>query len=383
LYLCQINFLLNTRMFKVKSWQRIQFFFIFFLVFTVNAADGVGRNKIINNSLTGLFFETKESSPINNLVVDLDLSVFLSEYSVDRSGPKYNCLKSLVGSVVVRAIFDEEKKKLFINRVNDVNYGIELIALLFLLILTLLGFSIYFCVRERRCLKVIERCNVELKSLHARAEKSLKAKEVLLGEVHHRVKNNLQMVVSLLNIEARQNKMISVQDFVEKAEGRIEVFALIHGNLSEIENEGKIVLNEYVGNLLSNIFDLYTDEKIVVNLNASGILLDTRTATSIGLIINELVCNSVKHAFTDEVEGVITIRIKNTDGCDYKLFYGDNGLGCKSIGEKKKSLGLKLVDMIVAQMDGEVLYVDSPGCNYEINFRDVTESTKKNKNYET
>lgn len=370
-------------MFKVKSWQRIQFFFIFFLVFTVNAADGVGRNKIINNSLTGLFFETKESSPINNLVVDLDLSVFLSEYSVDRSGPKYNCLKSLVGSVVVRAIFDEEKKKLFINRVNDVNYGIELIALLFLLILTLLGFSIYFCVRERRCLKVIERCNVELKSLHARAEKSLKAKEVLLGEVHHRVKNNLQMVISLLNIEARQNKMISVQDFVEKAEGRIEVFALIHGNLSEIENEGKIVLNEYVGNLLSNIFDLYTDEKIVVNLNASGILLDTRTATSIGLIINELVCNSVKHAFTDEVEGVITIRIKNTDGCDYKLFYGDNGLGCKSIGEKKKSLGLKLVDMIVAQMDGEVLYVDSPGCNYEINFRDVTESTKKNKNYET
>jgi two-component sensor histidine kinase len=137
-----------------------------------------------------------------------------------------------------------------------------------------------------RNVKIINVTNAQLKSSKSEVEDSLRLKEVLLGEVHHRV-NNLQMVVSLLNIEARRNKQSTIEDFIEKAEGRIEVFALIHQSLSDRKNYGKINLSDYLVKLVNNILDVLGRKQVFVSFNAEGVFLDIQTATSLGLIINK------------------------------------------------------------------------------------------------
>jgi two-component sensor histidine kinase len=132
----------------------------------------------------------------------------------------------------------------------------------------------------------------------------------------------------------------TIEDFIEKAEGRIEVFALIHQSLSDRKNYGKINLSDYLVKLVNNILDVLGRKQVFVSFNAEGVFLDIQTATSLGLIINELVCNSIKHAFPEESGGRIVISVEKQE-FDYQLFYGDNGVGCSS--KSTRSLGLDLV----------------------------------------
>lgn len=284
-----------------------------------------------------------------------------------------NYLKSEVEAVAGRgrSVFNVERKNLFIERIIDTAYGFDLIVLLFVLVVILLVLSVYFLFAISKDLKKSIRINSELRSSKFLVERALKIKEVLLGEVHHRVKNNLQMVISLLNIQARRDKKISVEDFMEKAGGRIEVFALIHGSLSDRKNDGKIGLQEYLSVLVENILDVLDRKQVVVNLNAATIVLDIQIATSLGLIINELVCNSIKHAFLDEIDGKIVITIEKTAEFDYKLFYADNGKGIHSVTKSTRSLGLDLVRMLALQIDGAVEQQNTPSLTYKIMFKDV------------
>ena len=141
--------------------------------------------------------------------------------------------------------------------------------------------------------------------------KSLKEKELLLREIHHRVKNNLQIVSTLLSLQSSQSNKIDVNDLYKESQNRIQSIALIHENLYQSEDLAHINFEVYVKGLLSDLFDSYgvDSSRIKLNLDIENVTLGIETAIPCGLIINELVSNSLKHGFTGNETGEINVEI--------------------------------------------------------------------------
>lgn len=205
--------------------------------------------------------------------------------------------------------------------------------------------------------------------------KSLKEKDVLLKEIHHRVKNNLQIVSSLLSLQSRyMNEPGSVEIFKE-SQSRIKSMALIHEKLYQTGDLTRIDLAEYVNELVSDLFRSYNVNPHLVKyrMKSNSILLDINTAIPCGLIINELVTNSIKHAFSDNASGEIFIEIK-CDADDFILKVQDNGIGFpKELDLNNiKTLGLQLVTNLTNQLEGEIELIKEGGTCFQIKFKAPT-----------
>ena len=199
-------------------------------------------------------------------------------------------------------------------------------------------------------------------------------KEVLLKEIHHRVKNNLQVISSLLNLQSNSlsdEKMISA---VKEGQSRVKSMALIHQTLYQSDRLSRIDLQDYIEKLVSFLSDTYKNEKkeILTNINAKNISLDIDTAIPLGLIINELVSNSFKHAFRNKTKGKIEVVLERSGPTDYKLTVSDNGIGlADNLNiEKADSLGLKLVNILTRQLKGELTIHKTDITAFSIKFKD-------------
>lgn len=199
---------------------------------------------------------------------------------------------------------------------------------------------------------------------------SLKEKDILLKEIHHRVKNNLQLVMSLLNIQARDNASISIEDFLEKGQSRIASMVLVHDNLYSKENIGNVDFQEYCQNLAHNVSSSFgvTTKNITIEVAAEGIFFDIQTAIPLGLIINELVTNALKHAFPNNRKGTIAIGITKSSDAVYEILVEDNGIGATLPLQTKKSMGLELVSLLVLQLKGTFIKENNNGTQYRITF---------------
>lgn len=246
----------------------------------------------------------------------------------------------------------------------------NIICLFCLVTLIFLSIAIYFLFKNKKHTKIIVLRNIELEKSRALIEESLKRKEVLLKEIHHRVKNNFQIIISLFNIQARQDKGISVKDFLEKGEARIATMALIHENLYQTNDLEKVKLQEYFENLIRNLLHVFGTNHLTVSIHAENIFLDIQTSVSLGLIVNELMLNVIKYAFPESQEGNVTIRVKQINEGNYQLFFEDDGVGIDSAKKSKKSLGLTLVGLLVQQIEGTISSKSVAGTAYEINFKD-------------
>ncbi|GAB4131271.1 MAG: hypothetical protein OHK0045_24030 [Raineya sp.] len=198
---------------------------------------------------------------------------------------------------------------------------------------------------------------------------SLLQKEILLKEIHHRVKNNLQIISSLLHLQA--HKLQNTKDLLQQSQDRIQAMAIIHEKLYQSDNLQSISLSEYVENLLSYFDKTYAlkEKNIHLQSNSEKIFLDIDKLIPCGLILNELIVNSIKYAFPEKKEGKICILAsmeKNT--C--KLEIEDNGIGLPSDFEVKKfkSLGLRLVDGLVEQIKGSWESQNQGGAKFIIRF---------------
>lgn len=212
---------------------------------------------------------------------------------------------------------------------------------------------------------------IQLESSNNSVIKTLAEKEILLKEIHHRVKNNLQLVMSLLNIQAQDSKNISIDDFLNKGRSRIATMSLIHQNLYENSSLSKINFQNYLENLVKNILNTFNENSVTIEVNTNGNDFDIDTAIPLGLIINELVCNSLKHAFKDNQEGVISIYILKVDSSNFILEIGDNGVGISKKSHRENSIGLEIVSLLVMQLRGKIHTIDKPGTNYRIEFKDA------------
>lgn len=201
---------------------------------------------------------------------------------------------------------------------------------------------------------------------------SLKEKDVLLREIHHRVKNNMQIISSLLRLQSGTIKNKKTLEMFKVCEDRIRSMAFIHETLYRAENLAKIDFSDYIKKLTSYLFSVYSMERSAVRLKleVKNVLMDINRAVPCGLIINELVSNSLKHAFLDGMKGEIGVKMKAEKNGKYTLIMRDNGAGFPEDLDflETETLGLHLVKSLVRQIDGTIELDRKAGTTFKITF---------------
>ncbi|KYK36578.1 MAG: PAS domain S-box protein [Theionarchaea archaeon] len=223
----------------------------------------------------------------------------------------------------------------------------------------------------------VQRDITERKQAEEQIKATLKEKEVLLKEIHHRVKNNMQVVSSLLNLQANYIKDSDMLEVFKESQARISSMALVHDTLYQSENFADINFNDYIEVLAYGVLQFYAAqaEEIALEIEADSVSLGIDTAIPCGLIINELVSNALKHAFPER-KGTITISFHARDEEEVELVVRDNGVGIPDDIDFRNcdSLGLQLVAILAEdQLDGRIVLDRSGGTAFHITFRRVNQ----------
>ncbi|WP_048815506.1 sensor histidine kinase [Methanosalsum zhilinae] len=199
----------------------------------------------------------------------------------------------------------------------------------------------------------------------------MEKKEILLKEVHHRVKNNLQVIESLLSMQARKFDDESVKAAFSDSQNRVKSMLIAHKILYDSGDLDNIEISDYIEKLGTSIFKAYNvNENIKLNVNSDSAHLNMDILVPLALIITEIITNSIKHAFPIGNEGAINIIFKKLENDKYLLKVTDDGIGIPDDFdiERSESLGLKLINMLVQQLQGTVNIDNSNGTSYAIIF---------------
>ncbi|MCK9151212.1 histidine kinase dimerization/phosphoacceptor domain -containing protein [Methanobacterium alcaliphilum] len=216
----------------------------------------------------------------------------------------------------------------------------------------------------------------DIKKAEKEIQASLEEKEVLLREVHHRVKNNLQIISSLLNLQTGYIKNPEDAELFRESQRRVRSMALIHERLYKSSDISHVNLREYMSSLIGYLLQYYVvnPEKIKINLDVDEINLSMETAIPCGLIVNELVSNSLKYAFPPDRSGHVDVSLKRK-GEFFILNVADNGIGFPAKYDfnesESESLGLKLVKGLVDQIDGEIKLNAQSGTDFKVLFKEA------------
>lgn len=194
------------------------------------------------------------------------------------------------------------------------------------------------------------------KEMHIRA--ALQEKELLLGEIHHRVKNNLQVIDSLLDMQASRIDDPRVQEILRDSQNRVRSMALIHQTLYQSHDFARVDFGGIVDSLVPTLVSCYGIDTscLKLDIHTDAVHLPINLAIPCGLIVNELVTNALKHAFPDGQPGVIAIKLSPLPGSGVELIVGDNGVGIPEQlnWEETHTLGLQLVQLLASQVNGEL-----------------------------
>jgi len=210
--------------------------------------------------------------------------------------------------------------------------------------------------------------------IHAeqKLKNSLEEKKILLKEIHHRVKNNLQIISSLLHLQSRRLKDGNALEKFTECQSRIQSMALIHTQLYQSGDFRKLDFGEYLTSLITYLFRMYgaDNENISLKKNINKVYLDLDYAIPCGLIFNELISNALKHAFPQSKKGEITIGIRRHDNNLYCLSVSDNGVGFPEDLDFREAdtLGLILIHSLVDQLEGSLEVEITKGVTVTITF---------------
>jgi PAS domain S-box-containing protein len=205
-------------------------------------------------------------------------------------------------------------------------------------------------------------------------EESIKEKEVLLKEVHHRVKNNMQVISSILNLQSSYIDDETALSILRESQDRIKSMSFVHESLYQSKTLSEVNFSEYIKNIASNLFHSYgrPEGGIALQFELEELFLNLDTSIPCGLIINEVVSNSLKYAFEGKEKGIIKIEFSKLSDGKLKLIIGDDGIGLPSNFdiENAETLGLQLVTTLVTQVSGELEIKTNKGTQFSIVFKE-------------
>ncbi len=204
----------------------------------------------------------------------------------------------------------------------------------------------------------------------------LDEKNIMLKEIHHRVKNNLQVITSLLSLQNSFIQNQEIKSIFQKSQNRINSMAMIHEMLYQYDQLNKIEFGKYAESLIKSIIKSMTSspEKIKFEITSSEILLNLDTAIPLALIVNEITTNSLKYGIKGLSNGKISLDLKVLKNQHYQMFIGDNGSGidASNFGTNKVTLGMMLIRKLIRQINGSVELLETKvGTYYKINFQEV------------
>jgi len=214
----------------------------------------------------------------------------------------------------------------------------------------------------------------ERKRAEERLKASLLEKDVLLKEIHHRVKNNLQVVHSLLNLQSNQTTDAATLDVLRDSQNRVRSMALVHETLYRSPDLARVDFAEYASSLAAHLAQSYRIDSAAIQLSvqaASDVRLSIDIAIPCGLIINELVSNALKHAFPCGRTGTVTVRLAHTTAEEIAMTVADNGIGLPPDFDytQTESLGLQLIGQLVRQIHGRLTVQRDSGTHFTIEFQ--------------
>lgn len=207
-------------------------------------------------------------------------------------------------------------------------------------------------------------------------EKKKSDEKILLKEIHHRVKNNLNIIIGLLELQSQNIEDVAVKEMFRESINRIRSMAIIHEYLYRSENQSAIDLSLYIESLADNLLAVYADTKkeLMINYKMDSVFTDFDIAIPVGLIVNEIITNSIKHAFIERPKGKIDISLEKNKS-KIKLTIKDDGIGVpvNLDIENSKSLGLQLIKLLVSQLNGDykIYREDGTTVQIEIPFKEL------------
>ncbi len=221
--------------------------------------------------------------------------------------------------------------------------------------------------------RIKTKSNKEITVKNELLSKSLSEREALLKEIHHRVKNNLQIIASLLYLQSDESENQDVRRLLEEGQGRVRSMALIHQKLYENDDLKHIPFDDYLKELIGEIKLSFGDmaKNIELQVEAKDVFFDVDTAVPLGLIINELSTNAFKYAYAKRVGGGVFKVVLKKEGGEYRMTVSDNGSGIPDEvlnATQSSSLGLKLTRMLSDQLEGEYNFDNSNGTTFDLKF---------------
>lgn len=231
----------------------------------------------------------------------------------------------------------------------------KLLFLFAILLIGVLGFVSYRFLNQRKVAKLLRAKNKTI-------AEALSERELLLKEIHHRVKNNLQVVSSLLSIQGREIQDKKAKNAISESKNRVQSMALIHQYLYSDKELASIDMKEYIPNLCKKLFNAYKldHDLIELKIDVEPISLDVDTAIPLGIIINELISNSLKYAFEAEDEGAIKVTFAERQN-QLVLIVKDSGKGAKGMERSAISFGMKLIRAFEEKLQAKIEIFDSDG----------------------
>ncbi len=210
---------------------------------------------------------------------------------------------------------------------------------------------------------------VELYRQRKVIESTVREKEVLLREVHHRVKNNLQLISSLLNIQASRQPA-PVSEALEQSEARIRAMALVFDAVYNVGSLASVDVDRYLALLLGDLRQTHTESNVDLDVVSAGVHLPIDTATCLGLVVHELVDNALRHAFPNGRYGSVKVHLHRTEPDDLILEVSDNGVGLPDSVDitRPQSLGFQVVSTLTGQLDDSLEVIRNGGTTIRIQF---------------
>jgi PAS domain S-box-containing protein len=224
-------------------------------------------------------------------------------------------------------------------------------------------------------LATTERDITKQKEMSEELIENIHKKEVLMREIHHRVKNNLAVIQSLLSLSLKNIRDPEAREYINISANRVKSMSMIHDRLYRTQDCSSVKIAEYMHSLVNMLMDFYkTDSnRIKFDCKIPDISLDVDIMIPCGLIVNELITNAIKYAFPDEKRGTIHIELQKGSEDEYTLLVGDDGIGLPEDLNiyQTESLGMQIVTSLVKQMQGSLEVAVNNGTEFKIRFRET------------